>query len=89
MQGKSTYRGYDDSALGRIVAQRPWLDVLATQFAHADDARIATRSNIMGPNIFVADVEQRVSVQVESRSFSIELEDDQTRVVTFDTRRIS
>lgn len=78
---RRTHGGDDDGALGGVVAQRPGLDVLASQPPHADDAGVRARREVVRAHVLVPNVEERVAVDRERRSLAVELEDDESRVV--------
>lgn len=76
-------RGDDDGALGRVVRDGAGLDELGAKATDREDGGVCASGEIVSTNRLVSDVEEHVLVDAEGRSFSVELEDDETRVVTF------
>jgi len=80
--GTSIYAGNDHSPLSGIVAKGSRLNVLGTELANAHNARVCPGDQIAHSDGLVSDVEQTVSSERESGTFPLELEDDETIIVT-------
>jgi len=77
-----TYGCYDDSSLRWVVRDSPWVRVLISELPDTNDRRIRIRTiKIMRSDVFIPDVEQSISMDRESRSFPVQLEDDQAGIV--------
>jgi hypothetical protein len=74
--------GDDDGLLGGVVGEGARLLILSTETTDGDDARVLTVGEVVSANVLVADVEEGVAVRGEGGTLTVELEDDQSRVVT-------
>ena len=55
---------------------------MTSEAPDANDAGVGAGGEVVGADVLVADVEESVAVDRESGSLAVELEDDQSRVVT-------
>jgi hypothetical protein len=75
-------RSDDDGAFGRIVRDGARLNELRAEFTDRDDRSIVASVEIVRSNVLVPDVEERVAMNAIGRTFSVQLKDDQARVVS-------
>lgn len=78
-----TDRGDDDCSLGGVVAERPRLDVLTAKPSDADDTGVGSGREVVGTDVLVPHVEESVAVDGECGSLAVELEDNESRVVSW------
>lgn len=79
---RETDGGDNDSSLGWVVAERPGLDVLTTEPSDANDTSVGSSRKVVGAHVLVPHVEESIAVDGECGSLAIELEDDESRVVS-------
>jgi hypothetical protein len=81
---KSVIGGYrqQNGAFSRVKAQCTGRDVRAPEFTNAEKTDVGTRSNIVRPHVFIANVINLVSVYCESGSLTFKLKNDETAVMT-------
>ena len=75
--------GQQDSAFRWVVTECPGRDIRAAELAHAEKTDVRTRVDIIRPYVFVPDVVHGISVKSKSRALTLQLEDDETIIVTF------
>lgn len=85
-QASRTHGSNDDSALCWIIAEGARARVLVSQLADRDYAGVASGDEIMRTYVLITDIEEGITMQAEGGPFAVELEDDETGVVTWSSQ---
>lgn len=74
--------GQQDSTFRRVVTERPRGYIWTAKLAYAEKTYVRTRIDVIRPYVFVPDVVHSISVKSEGGAFTLQLEDNETVVVT-------